>query len=451
MENREVLDIFDAQGRVANFYDLSMYEGLPKVGEANQELQKVALSFGLKTLRSSWKDFSAWDSRGHRISFGLSFSEESSPVSGVITSNKQLTRQFLETAEAAVPPGRTFRMSEVEAAVAYAAELGYPVVAKPLSGKSGSGVVANIGDEQGIRWAVEQISVLQEGRGRFIIEEHLDGQDYRIYVGYGEVLSVVVRQPASVTGDGVSTVAELVSAKNQIRRRNPHTRTRLIRKGEASTYRLQKQGLSWESIPAADQHVVLASAANISQGGDSTEVLPETHPEILDAAVRAVEAIPGLNQAGVDFLIRDHRIPLNEQNGGICEINTTPALMANQAPVFGPVQPVAQKLVRAAAKTAGVRIKKPQRRLAITVRAQGVATPEKFTAWVVKHAQRLDLGGGIRVVGKEHVRLFLSGPLERVSALVTSMHSGNLSDQPDWVRTTHTSRDMPPQFQESMP
>lgn len=441
----------DAQGRPANVYDLSIFEGLPKVGEANQELQKVAHSFGLRTLRSSWKDFSAWDSRGRHMAFGLSFSEDSSPVSGVITNNKQLTRQFLETAEAAVPQGRTFPLDELNAAVAYASELGYPVVAKPLSGKSGSGVVANIADEEGVRWAVQQIGTMQEGRGRFIIEEHLKGQDYRIYVAYGEVLSVVLREPASVTADGVSTVAELVEAKNEIRRQNPHTRTRLIRWDEASTYRLLKQGLTWESVLSGGHHIALASAANISQGGDSTEVLPETHPEILEAAVRAVEAIPGLNQAGVDFLMLDHRYSLSEQGGGICEINTTPALMANQAPVFGEVQPVAEKLVRSAAKAARVRIRKPQKEVAITVRVQGVTAPEKFAAWTVTHAQRLNLGGEIRAVGKDYVRILLAGPVDRVSALVTSMHSGNLSDRPDSVKTTPTTREMPEHFQGSLP
>lgn len=440
--------ICDAQGRPANVYDLSIYDGLPKVGEANQELQKVALSCGLRTLRTSWKDFTAWDSRGRRICFGLSFSEESSPVSGFITGNKQLTRQFLETAEAPVPKGRTFRLDELDAAVAYASDLGYPVVAKPRSGKSGSGVVANISDEQGVRWAVQHISTLQNGRGRFIIEQHLQGQDYRIYVAYGEVLSVVLRQPASVTGDGASTVAELVEAKNNLRRHNPHTRTRLIRRDGASTYQLQKQGLDWESTPGAGHHVALASAANISQGGDSTEVLPETHPEILDAAVRAVEAIPGLNQAGVDFLLVDHGQPLSQQGGGICEINTTPALMANQAPAFGEVQPVAQKLVSAAAKKAGVHIEKPQEKIAITLRAQGVADPQRLAAWTTTHAQRLELGGRIRAVGSDYLRVLLAGPAARVSALVTSMHTGNLRDRPDWVKTAPTERDTPARFQE---
>lgn len=262
------------------------------------------------------------------------------------------------------------------------------------------------------------------------------------------MLSVVLRQPASVTGDGASTVAELVEAKNELRRHNPHTRSRLIPHNDASSYRLQKQGLTWESIPGEGHRVSLASAANISQGGDATEVLPETHPEILEAAARAVKAIPGLNQAGVDFLLVDHREPLSVQGGGICEINTTPALMANQAPVFGQVQPVARRIVQAAAKEAGIVIGAPQEQIAIAVRAQGTAAPEKFAAWTTLHAQRLNLAGRIRSVGKDHVRALLAGPAERVSALVTSMHTGDLRDRPDWVKTVPSTQDMSSRFQE---
>lgn len=258
---------------------------------------------------------------------------------------------------------------------------------------------------------------------------------------------MVLREPASVIGDGTSTIVELVEAKNELRRCNPHTLSRLIPRNDASSYSLQKEGLTWQSIPDSGQHVALASAANISQGGDPIEVLPETHAEVLEAAVHAVEAIPGLNQAGVDFLLVDHRQPLAEQGGGICEINTTPALMANQAPVFGEVQPVALKLVKAAAQEAGLRIKEPEEHVAITVRAQGVLDPEGLAEWTTVHARRLDLGGKIRETGRNYLRILLAGPVDRVAALVTSMHAGDLSGRPDSVRTAPTGRRMPTSFE----
>lgn len=436
----------DAEGREANRYDLSIYKGLPKVGPASQQLQKAAMAFGLRTLRTARNDFSAWDHTGCRISFAVSFSEETSPVTGVITGNKQLTRQFLQAAQAAVPQGRTFRMHETDAAISFAEDLGYPVVVKPLAGRSGAGVVAGITDELGVQWAVEQIMELQGTAGRFIVEDHIEGQDYRIYVAFGEVLSVVLRRPASVIGDGVQTISRLVESKNAIRMHNPHTRTRLIRSGATTDYQLAKQRLGWESVPEAGQEVRLAAAANISRGGDSVELLPETHPSIIAAAIRAAKAIPALNQAGVDFLLVDHRKPLDEQAGGICEINTAPALMANQAPVYGQAQPVAQRLVRAAAKANGLTITRPRPTARILVRAGGSRDPNELAEWLVGHARRLKLGGRIRGVGDRHVRAIISGPVDQVSALVASMHSGSLSYRPDWVRTIPTARSTPPIF-----
>lgn len=283
--------IYDSEGRRSNLYDLSIYEGLPKIGGVSPELQKVAISYGLSTLRTEWTDFSAWDSDGNRLVFGLSYSEASSPVPGVMTSNKQLTRELLRAVGAPVPQGRTFGVQEIEAAIDYATSIGYPVVVKPLAGKGGVGVVAGIEDEEGLRWAVEEIQNLQKNRGKLVVEQHVPGKDYRIYVAFGRVLSAVLRSPASVIGDGFSTVEELVEQKNALRRGNPHTRTRLIKIGEPARYQLNKQGLSWDSVPEAGRTVVLAGGANISQGGDSTEVLPELHESILSAAVRAVDAI----------------------------------------------------------------------------------------------------------------------------------------------------------------
>lgn len=437
----------DPEGRSANTYDLDTFQGLPKVGEANQRLQQAALAGGLRTLRTSWKDFTAWDRAGKRMAFGLSFSEHSSPVSGVVTGHKQLTRQFLESAGAAVPPGRTFNLRDEASVLSYAEGLGYPVVAKPVAGKSGLGVVAGIEGPDGLQWALQHISELQEGRGRLIVEKHLPGRDYRIYVAHGKVLSVVMRRPASVVGDGARSVAELVLATNHQRRQNPHTRTRPIRLDAATRHQLQKQSLDWGSTPAEGRQVRLAGAANISRGGDSTEVLPETHSSILEAAVRAVEAVPGLNQAGVDFLLPDHRLSLENQPGGICEINTTPALMANQAPVFGEVQPVAQELIRLTAEASGVALRKPREGVRLAARAQGLADPETTAEWLTGHAQRLGLSGRIRKVGPSYVRLLVAGPADKAAALLSSLHSGRLDQRPDWVKTVPYKGTMPRRFQ----
>lgn len=440
--------LLDPAGRTSNTYDIDVYRGLSKVGEANQELEKAALAFGLDTFRTSWKDFTASSSAG-RISFGLSYSDASSPVSGAVTSNKQLTRGFLKRAGVPVPSGQAFRFSQVEEAITYAAELGYPVVVKPLAGKSGRGVVSGIENDKTARWAIEQVREIEGEKTRFIVEQHVDGHDYRVYVAYGEVLSVVLRTPASVVGDGVRTLAELVLAKNHHRQLNPHTRTRLIALDDAAEYYLLHQGANWDTVPEAGQIVTLAAAANISRGGDSSEVLHEVHPSILDAALRAVDAVPGLNQAGVDFLIPDHTVAIDQQNCGICEINTTPALMANQAPVFGEAQPIAQELVRHAATEAGITVSERQEALSVVVRADGVSRPRDLHDWLVGQAQRLGLGGRVRSVGKTNLVARLVGPTEYVAAVIAAFHAVPTALRPDSVRATHFTGQYASTFKEA--
>ncbi|WP_460691003.1 ATP-binding protein [Nesterenkonia suensis] len=423
----------DPEGRVANTYDMAVYDAFPKLAEANQRLQQVAVSRGLETIRRGSRDFTARDIHGREMTFGLSLSEASSPVSGYFTGDKQLTRHFLQQASAPVPPGEAFRAEATDEALVYAESIGYPVVVKPLAGKGGVGVVAGITDPAGVRRAVRQLG---ESGGRFIVERHVPGQDYRIYVAHGKVLSVIMRRPASITGDGRRTIAELVLEKNLVRRQNPHTRRRLIQADDVADHQLERAGLTWDAVPEVGTTVTLASAANISRGGDSTEVLDETHPSILEAAVRAVDSIPGLNQAGVDFLLPDHRLSLAEQEGGICEINTTPALMANAVPMFGNPQPVAEQLVELTAEAQGLRLSPPRPTSRMTMHIEGIRDAEGTCEWVMHHARAVDIDVEQPSVEDQAVSIILDGDSERIGALAAAMYSVTQAQRPDSVRLT---------------
>jgi hypothetical protein len=55
--------------------------------------------------------------------------------------------------------------------------------------------------------------------GGSIVEEQFVGRDYRILVVGGQVVAVAERKPASVVGDGRSTVTQLIETVNQDPRR----------------------------------------------------------------------------------------------------------------------------------------------------------------------------------------------------------------------------------------
>src|SRR2546427_321572 len=98
--------------------------------------------------------------------------------------------------------------------------------------------------------------------------------------------------------------------------------------------RIATEGLTPESVPAQGQRVVLRNNANLSTGGSATDVTDDVHPDIAARAVEAAQTI-GLHICGVDVVCETMLRPLEEQNGGIVEVNAAPGLRMHLAPSFG--------------------------------------------------------------------------------------------------------------------
>ena len=66
--------------------------------------------------------------------------------------------------------------------------------------------------------------------------------------------------------------------------------------------------------------VVLRNNANLSTGGSATDVTDDVHPELAAAAVAAAQTV-GLDIAGIDVVCDTMLKPLEDQGGGIVEVN----------------------------------------------------------------------------------------------------------------------------------
>src|SRR5690625_698195 len=73
-----------------------------------------------------------------------------------IGTNKQQTREKLKEANVPTPKGKGFDVNKVDEMVKYAANIGYPVVAKPTLGSLGKGVTTNIQSEKELIKAIDQ-------------------------------------------------------------------------------------------------------------------------------------------------------------------------------------------------------------------------------------------------------------------------------------------------------
>ncbi len=233
------------------------------------------------------------------------------------TASAMLSRGGLPT------PG-TQAASSVEEAWAIAQRLGYPLVVKPRSSGKGSGVCVDIRTPQELQRALKAAAEYRQG---LIVERHVVGDDYRLLVVGGRFVAAAKRLPAQVTGDGQSTVEQLVEQENRDPQRGMSFE-RLREKIEMDAEAFQQLafvGMDEKSIPAAGQAVRLRGTANISRGGTSVDVTDVIHPDNRRLAERAARLV-GLDIAGIDFLTPDITRSWREVPAAILEVNATPGL-----------------------------------------------------------------------------------------------------------------------------
>ena len=154
------------------------------------------------------------------------------------------------------------------------------------------------------------------------------------------------RDPPHVVGDGVLTVKELVDKVNSDPRRGDGHATSLtkIRFDDIAVARLVQQGLTPESVPEKGQRVILRNNANLSTGGTATDVTDDVHPEVAARAIAAAQIV-GLHVCGVDVVAEGVLRPLEEQNGGIVEVNAAPGLRMHLSPSYGKGRNVGEAVV----------------------------------------------------------------------------------------------------------
>ena len=279
-----------------------------------------------------------WGSKQRRI--WAAEVDSTSAVSESIAQDKDLSKTLLRAAGVPVPWGRP--VDSVDDAWAAAQEIGLPVVLKPQDGNQGKGVTVNItGREQ-----LEAAFRAAEEYGQAMVERYLPGSDFRLLVVGDRLVAAARRDPPHVIGDGRHTVRELVDLINADPRRGDGHATSLtkIRFDDIAIARLKAQSLTADEVPETGRRVVLRNNANLSTGGSATDVTDTVHPEVAARAVDAAQMI-GLHICGVDLVCENVIRPLEEQHGGVVEVNAAPGLRMHISPSFGRGRPVGEAVM----------------------------------------------------------------------------------------------------------
>ena len=280
-----------------------------------------------------------WGSKQRRIQ--AAETDRTSAVAESIAQDKELTKRLLQSAGVPVPDGRP--VDNADDAWVAAQEIGAAVVVKPQDGNQGKGVTVNLTTEEQVKTAYAAAFKISD---EVLVERYLSGQDHRMLVVGNKLIAAARREPPMVIGDGVHTVRNLVDRVNRDPRRGTGHATSLtkIRFDDIALARLAEDGLTADSIPPKGMRVILRNNANLSTGGTATDVTDDVHPDFAARAIAAAQMV-GLDLAGVDIVCNNVLRPLEEQGGGIVELNAAPGLRMHLQPSYGKGRAVGEAIV----------------------------------------------------------------------------------------------------------
>ena len=260
-------------------------------------------------------------------------------IAGNIANDKYLTHLLYDDAN--LPTPETYLADDLQTAQQLAQSLfskGKKVVLKPLDAAHGHGVSVGIIGSDTLDSAYENAKLYSES---VLVQEHLEDKvDLRLTCIDHKFVAGLVRLPAQVTGDGQSTVEELINQENKSDKRGEKYRKALnvINLEKAAAY----LGKTINSVPSEGEIVSVIGTANLGTGGKTIDITDNTPSWLVELAEKASK-VSNLPVCGVDFLVNKQPARQDRQQDldvKIIEINKCPALFMHETPTFGKARPV---------------------------------------------------------------------------------------------------------------
>jgi len=258
-----------------------------------------------------------------------------------IACDKEETKNLLEAAEIPVPRGRIVYSDD---GLKEALErISYPIVTKPVDGNHGKGATTNINNWEDAIRGLEAAKKYSRG---VIVEKFITGQDHRVLVINYKFVAAAIRKPASVIGDGISNIQELIDKTNEDPRRGyGHEKTLTqIKVDEFTLDMLAKANLTQESVLPKGEELLLKPTANLSTGGTATDVTDMVHPDNIFMCERIARII-GLDICGIDIMAENLTEPVKDNGGAILEVNAAPGFRMHIDPAEGIPRNVAEPVI----------------------------------------------------------------------------------------------------------
>lgn len=322
---------FDVPGTVARLRDMA--DSLC-IGPSTACIVDAATERGIPSIRLT-------DGNLMQLGYGVrqrriwtAETDQTSAIAESIASDKDLTKSLLQSCGVPVPEGRV--AESPEDAWDAAEDIGVPVVVKPSDGNHGRGVSTELMTREEVMTAYD--IALNEG-SEVIVERFVRGNEHRLLVVGGRMVAAARGESATITGDGRSSIAELIDTQINTDPRRGETEDYplnliVLSREPSICLEIERQGYTPDSIPPLGALVMIQRNGNVA-----FDVTDRVHPDVA-ATVSLAARVVGLDIAGIDLVAEDISRPLEAQRGAIVEVNAGPGLLMHLKPASGEPRPV---------------------------------------------------------------------------------------------------------------
>ena len=170
-----------------------------------------------------------------------------------------------------------------------------------------------------------------------VVEQFLEGKNYRVVVANGKIVYVLQRYAPSVKGDGISTISQLMLKENKVREEMQlYPVIHPLKENAQSRAFLAKQGLNFNSVPKQGQRVTLFYRISLAPGVVLEVIDKQLLPEVNKLLLKEVLHLFDANILGIDVILEkgiehDYR----EQKCIFLEVNSRPYLKMHAYPRYG--------------------------------------------------------------------------------------------------------------------
>ncbi len=245
------------------------------------------------------------------------------PVILALVGDKALVYRLLAEDHCPVPRSQVFTLDTINKAFEFQQKTAGAVVVKPMDSWAGQGVTVNIKTAETLQQAASFAAQFGE---KLLVENHIAGDSYRLLFLNGDFIDAVRRDSPQITGDGKSTIKQLVAAENASRVSGQEITALSALRIDADCKRtLQESGFSLQSVLPENKTIRVKKVANHNSRYENHSVTKQVHPEIIQLGSEIASRYR-IELAGLDIITTDISKPLAATSGVINEINTTPGL-----------------------------------------------------------------------------------------------------------------------------